>query len=50
MYGMAGNFRGVLTFIIFVVDLAVKKFPPNTRMEAIRRGAWPKTSWKHGQL
>ena len=25
-YRMAGNFRGVLIFIIFVVDLAVTKF------------------------
>ena len=25
---MAGHFRGVLIFMIFVVDLAVTKFPP----------------------
>ena len=25
---MAGNFRGVLIFVIFMVDLAVTKFPP----------------------
>ena len=25
-YRMAGNFRGVLIFVIFVVDLAVTKF------------------------
>ena len=25
-YHMAGNFRGVLIFVIFVVDLAVTKF------------------------
>ena len=26
IYCMAGNFRGVLIFVIFVVDLAVTKF------------------------
>ena len=26
IYRMAGNFRGVLIFVIFVVDLAVTKF------------------------
>ena len=26
-YCMVGNFHGVLIFIIFVVDLAVMKFP-----------------------
>ena len=26
-YIMAGNFRGVLIFVIFVVDLAIMKFP-----------------------
>ena len=26
VYCMAGNFRGVLIFVIFVVDLAVTKF------------------------
>ena len=25
---MAGNFRGVLIFVIFVVDLQSRKFPP----------------------
>ena len=25
-YGMVGNYRGVLIFVIFVVDLAVTKF------------------------
>ena len=25
---MAGNFRGVLIFVIFVVDLESQKFPP----------------------
>ena len=28
IYCMAGNFRGVLIFVIFMVDLAVTKFPP----------------------
>ena len=27
-YRMVGNFRGVLIFIIFVVDSVVMKFPP----------------------
>ena len=26
IYRMAGNFRGVLIFVIFVIDLAVTKF------------------------
>ncbi len=28
LYRMAGNFRGVLIFVIFVVDLQSRNFPP----------------------
>ena len=31
---MAGNFRGVLIFVIFVIDLAVMKIPPPMKINA----------------
>ena len=53
---MAGNFRGVLIFVIFMVDLAVTKFfHPQKLMPTWRYyaspwwWAWPKTSWQRGQ-
>ena len=54
---MAGNFRGVLIFIIFVVDLAVTKFShPKKLMPTVIWycvspwwWAWPQTSWQHGR-
>ena len=50
---MADNFRGVLIFVIIVVDWQSRKFTP-TKINVYRyeyiRGAWPKTSWKHGHL
>jgi hypothetical protein len=44
-YHMASNFHGVLIFVIFVVDLQSRKFPP-TKINAYPyiREAWPKTS------
>ena len=39
-YHMAGNFHGVLIFVIFVVDLESRKFPPK-KMNAYPDGAAP---------
>ena len=39
-YRMAGNFRGVLIFVIFVVDLAVTKFSHPRKL-------MPKVIWYH---
>ena len=35
-YRMAGNFRGVLIFVIFVVDVAVTKFSHPQKLMPIR--------------
>ena len=58
---MAGNFRGVLIFVIFVVDLAVTKISTHEKLmpgpyvnirtwKLLRQGGVAKTSWKRGQL
>ena len=36
-YRMAGNFRGVLIFVIFVVDVQSRNFPP-TKINAYGTG------------
>ena len=36
MYRKVGNFRGVLSFVIFVVDLAVTKINDNKFVQALR--------------
>ena len=37
MYGIAGNFHGVLIFVIFVVDFAVTKVNDYQYVDAQRR-------------
>ena len=48
---MVGIFRGVLIFVIFVVDLAGTKFshPRKLIPTMIWWWAWPQTSWQRGQ-